>query len=178
METFMKRSFGLGALWGFAVTSLLGTLLHFLYDWLGRAPWIAPVSAVNESTFEHMKLLFVPMLLYTAVQSRFFRDRTDFFCVKLKSILLGLLLIPVLFYTYNGAIGKSPDPVNIAIFFISAAIASIYEVRAFKSRTAVCRHPRLAVAILLVTAALFGLFTFFPPEIGLFRDPLTGTYGL
>lgn len=27
----------------------------------------------------------------------------------------------VLFYTYNGAIGKSPDAVNIAIFFAAAA---------------------------------------------------------
>ena len=174
----MKRPFGLWALWGFAVTSLLGTLLHFLYDWLGGAPWIAPVAAVNESTFEHMKLLFFPMLIYAAVQSRFFKSQSDFFCVKLRSILLGLSLIPILFYTYNGAIGKSPDPVNIAIFFISAAIAYIYEVRAFKNGTTACRHPRLAVATLLVLAVLFVLFTFFPPEIGLFRDPLTGGYGV
>ena len=174
----MKRTVWLWELVGFAVSALLGTLLHFLYDFSGEALWAAPFSGVNESTWEHMKLLFWPMLLFSIAQAFFFRERKDFLCIKLRGILLGLILIPALFYTYNGAIGKSPDPVNIAIFFISAAIASIYEVRAFKNRTAVCRHPRLAVAILLVTAALFGLFTFFPPEIGLFRDPLTGTYGL
>ena len=118
----MKRSIGLWQLMGYAVTALGGTLLHFLYDWLGRAAWIAPFSGVNESTWEHMKLLFWPMFIYAIVQSFFFRDREDFFCVKLRGILLGLVLIPVIFYTYNGVIGQSPDWINIAIFFVSAAV--------------------------------------------------------
>ncbi|MBR7099452.1 MAG: hypothetical protein IKC59_08555 [Clostridia bacterium] len=80
----MKRSIGLWQLFGFAVTSLLGTLLHFLYEWLGEAVWIAPISGVNESTWEHMKLLFWPMLLYAIAESFFFRDRKDFWCVKLR----------------------------------------------------------------------------------------------
>ena len=121
----MKRSTGLWALMGFAVTSLCGTLLHFLYDWLGEAIWIAPFSGVNESTWEHMKLLFWPMLIFAVAQSFFFHDLTNFWCVKLRGILLGILLIPIIFYTYNGAIGKSPDWINIAIFFISAAVAYI-----------------------------------------------------
>ena len=95
----MKRSIGLWQLMGFAVTSLGGTLLHFLYDWLGNAVWAAPFSSVNESTFEHMKLLFFPMLIFAVVQSFFFRDRKDFWCVKLLGILLGLSLIPINFYT-------------------------------------------------------------------------------
>ena len=174
----MKRSIGLWQLWGFAVTSLGGTLLHFLYDWLGAARWIAPFSGVNESTFEHMKLLFWPMLIFAIVQSFFFGDRGDFWCVKLKGILLGLVLIPVLFYTYNGVIGRSPDWLNIAIFFICAAITYIYETRQFNSAATACKRPKLAIALLCVIAALFAVFTFAAPEIGLFKDPLTGTYGI
>ena len=174
----MKHSVGLWQLWGFAVTSLGGTLLHFLYDWLGGAKWIAPFSGVNESTWEHMKLLFWPMLLFAFVQGFFFRGYKSFPCVKLRGILIGLLLIPVLFYTYNGAIGKSPDFVNIAIFFLSAAVAYIYEVRALQGDRVTCKHPRRAVGMLLFLALLFVLFTYFPPRIGLFRDPLTGTYGI
>ena len=109
---------------GFCVTALGGTLLHFLYEWTGGAVWAAPFSGVNESTWEHMKLLFWPMLVFAIVQSRSFRDRKDFWCVKLRGILLGLTLIPILFYTYNGAIAPSPDWLNIAIFFISAACRS------------------------------------------------------
>ena len=174
----MKRSIGVWQFCGFAATSLGGTVLHFLYGWLGEAIWIAPFSGVNESTWEHMKLLFFPMLIYAAVQSFFFREYENFWCVKLRGILLGLTLIPVIFYTYNGVIGRSPDWINIAIFFISAAIVYIYETRLFKSEKITCRSPKTAVAALLLIALLFVIFTFAAPEIGIFKDPLTGTYGI
>ena len=174
----MKRSTKLWQLFGFAVTSFCGTVLHFLYEWLGGAVWIAPFSGVNESTWEHMKLLFWPMLFFSIVQSLFFRDRSDFWCVKLRSILLGLFLIPVLFYTYNGAIGKSPDWLNIAIFFVSAAIAYLYEAWLFRAEKLPCRSSKLPIAVLSLIALFFVLFTFAPPELGLFMDPLTGSYGI
>ena len=158
--------------------SFLGTLLHFLYDLTGEAAWVAPFSGVNESTWEHMKLLFWPMLLFAIVQSRFFSDQKNFWCVKLRGILLGLTLIPILFYTYNGVIGKSPDWLNITIFFVSAALAYGYEARLFrKQKTAFCT-PKWAMGILLFIALLFVLFTFRTPELGIFRDPLTEWYGI
>ena len=174
----MKRSIRLWQLWGFAVTALGGTLLHFLYDWLSQAAWVAPFSGVNESTWEHMKLLFWPMLLFAIVQSLFFRDREDFWCVKLRGILLGLMLIPVIFYTYNGAIGKSPDWLNILIFFTSAAISYIYETRLFNAKRLVCRSPRSAILLLFIIFLFFVIFTFWTPEIEIFRDPLTDIYGI
>ena len=174
----MKREIGIWQLLGYALTSVGGTLLHFLYEWTGEAVWSAPFSGVNESTWEHMKLLFFPMFIFAIVQSFFFRDRENFWCVKLRGILLGLVLIPVLFYTYNGVVGSSPDYINIAIFFISAAIAFIFETRQFKCGTTVCKHPRLAVVTLCVIALLFVIFTFATPEIDIFKDPLTGTYGI
>ena len=173
----MKQKVNLWQLLGFAVTSLGGTLLHFLYEWLGEAKWIAPFSGINESTWEHMKLLFWPMFIYAIVQSFFFKDSEDFWCVKARGILSGLILIPVLFYTYNGVIGKSPDWLNIAIFFISAAIAYIYEVKLLNEKKLLCRSKKMSLAILIIIAILFVVLTFITPEIGIFKDPLTGTYG-
>ena len=163
---------------GFAVTSLFGTILHFLYDLLGGAAWIAPFSGVNESTWEHMKLLFWPMLIFAAVQSLFFRNKADFWCIKARGIFLGITLIPVIFYTYNGVIGKSPDWINIAIFFITAAITYLYEWRQLSRESTDCKHPKIAIALLLALAALFVIFTFRTPELAIFRDPLTGSYGI
>lgn len=174
----MKRSIGLWQLMGFAVTSLVGTLLHFLYDWTGESLWVAPFSGVNESTWEHMKLLFWPMFLYAVLQSFFFKEQENFWCVKLKGVLLGLALIPVLFYTYNGVIGKSPDWVNIGIFFIVAAASYLFETKRYTSETIPCTRPKLAFALLSLIAVLFVLFTFRTPEIGLFQDPITGYYGI
>ena len=174
----MKRTIELWQLVGFAITSLGGTILHFLYEWLENAVWIAPISGVNESTWEHMKLLFVPMFIFAIVQSFFFKDREDFWCVKLRGIILGIILIPVLFYTYNGVVGRSPDWINIAIFFISAAISYIYETRLFNEKTLLCRSQKRCVVTLGIIAICFVLFTFVTPEIGIFKDPLTGSYGI
>ena len=174
----MKRSIGVAQFLGFSVTSLGGTILHFLYDRLGQAAWIAPFSGVNESTWEHMKLLFWPMLVYAVAQRLFFKERKDFWCVKLRGALAGLGLIPVIFYTYNGVIGRSPDWINIAIFFVCAAIAYIYETQLFKSEKLRCASPKWAFACLLMLGLLFIVFTFLTPRIGIFRDPLTGTYGI
>ena len=174
----MKQSVAIWQLAGFAATSLFGTLLHFLYEWTGEAVWAAPFSGVNESTWEHMKLLFWPMLIYAVVQSFFFRESKNFPCVKLRGILLGLALIPIIFYTYNGVIGASPDWINIAIFYIAAAIAYIYEARLFKSGKAECQKSPLAVCILAFIALCFIAFTFAAPELGIFKDPLTGEYGI
>ena len=174
----MKKASWLWGLFGFAFTVLCGTVLHFLYGWLNDSAFIAPFSAVNESTFEHMKILFWPMLLFAVIQSFFFREKSDFWCVKLHSILIGIFLIPLLFYTYNGAIGSSPAWLNIAFFFISAAAAYTYEVLIFKSNKGTCKNPKLASIVLYIIMLSFILFTFAAPKIELFRDPITGSYGI
>ena len=163
---------------GFVAVSFGGTLLHFLYDWLSESVLIAPFSGVNESTWEHMKLLYFPLLLFAFIERRFFKERSDFWCVKLAGTLLGLTLIPVLFYTYNGVFGTSPDWINISIFFLAAAAVFLWETRLFNRRSLPCRHPLSALILLLFIGVLFVVFTFFPPHIPLFQDPITGGYGI
>ena len=174
----MKRSIGVWQFAGFAAVSLGGTLLHFLYEWLGKAAWIAPFSGVNESTWEHMKLLFWPMLIYAIAESFFFRGRRDFWCVKARGILLGLALIPVIFYTYNGVIGKSPDWLNIAIFFVAAALGFVYEITLYNKKPPIFCRKGLAALTLVALAAAFVVFSFAAPHLGIFRDPITGGYGI
>ena len=174
----MKRSIGIWQFAGFAVTSFGGTILHFLYEWLGSAVWIAPFSGVNESTWEHMKLLFWPMLIFAIFERLFFKGKTNFWWIKLKGIALGLLLIPVLFYTYNGAVGKSPDWLNITIFFVSAAVAYLWESKQLQKSRAPGFSNQWALILIGLIGALFVIFTYAPPTIGLFRDPITGGYGI
>lgn len=174
----MKRDVLLWQLAGFSLSSLGGTLLHFLYDWTNEALLVAPFSGVNESTWEHMKLLFFPLFIFAIIQSRFFKEYENFWCVKLVGIVAGLITIPVLFYTYNGIFGTSPDWVNITIFFIAAAVAFWVETRLFKKNSLRCRWSRLAFVALCLIGILFVALTFVPPLIPLFRDPLTGQYGV
>lgn len=174
----MERDLHLWQFAGFSLTALSGTLLHFLYDWTNQSVLIAPFSAVNESTWEHMKLLFFPLFIFAIIQIFFFKEYKNFWCVKLIGILIGLFLIPIIFYTYNGVIGKSPDWINISIFFISAAITFIVETFLFKKEDFNCKSPRLAFVTICVICIMFIVFTFITPQIELFKDPITETYGL
>ena len=174
----MKHKNELWGLFGFAVSTFFGTLLHFAYDLSGESALVAPFSGVNESTWEHMKLLFWPLLLFAIVQSFFFRDRKDFWCVKLWATLTGLALIPVLFYTYNGVIGKSSDPINISIFFLSAAASFLVEVWLLRREKPLRCSPRISLVLIFLLAALFVFFTFRTPQLAVFLDPITGTYGI
>ena len=174
----MKRSIVTWQLLGYAVTVFLGSLLHFVYGWSGGSRWAALFGSVNESTFEHMKLFFFPAFAFALFERRFFRDDGAFWCVKLRGILRGIVLIPALYYTLNGVFGKTPDWVNIATFFLAAAGAFLWETRRFRRGGVSCRSGTAALCLLWGIAILFWVGTFFPLRIPLFRDPATGGYGL
>lgn len=175
----MKRNILRWQFIGFVFTGIFGVLLHFAYEWSGENPVIAIFSGVNESTWEHMKLLFFPLFIYSLIEARILRDEyPNFWCVKLKGTLLGLLMIPIVFYTANGVFGKTPDWFNITIFFISAAITFVYETKLLKRDKIFCLFEKGAFIVFVILAALFAIFTFFPPNIPIFMDPITKLYGI
>ena len=174
----MKRSINFWQGIGFIAVSLFGTVLHFLYGWTDSSI-VALFSAVNESTWEHMKLLFFPMFLFaTAEYFIVGKNYENFWAVKLKGVLIGLLLIPTYFYTLNGVFGKTPDWVNIAIFFIAVAVAFLSETIMLKGKKQGFRFEKLAVVTLFIIAGLFFVFTFYPPKIPIFQDPISNSFGL
>ena len=174
----MKRSLFLWQLAGLTFTAVLGTLLHFVYDWTGILS-LTPISAVNESTWEHMKILFFPMLIFALIQNKFFaKEYKNFWQVKCVGILFGTALIPIFFYTFNGAIGVSPDWFNVLIFFLSAFFAYAIEYVLFRKQWLIGGSSLWAIIILTVFAAAFIVFTYFPPPIPLFQDPISKLYGI
>ncbi len=174
----MKRKICIWQFIGFITVSLIGTLLHFLYDWTGNN-FIALFSAVSESTWEHMKLLFFPIFVFDIVESFYIgKDYENFWCIKFIGTIIGLLTIPTLFYTLNGIFGTTPAWINISIFFISTAAAFIVECMLFRKGNMPCKISLWAFSALCLIAIAFGIFTFMPPDIPLFRDPVVGELGL
>ena len=105
---------------GFLFVGALGVLLHFVYEWSGDSPWAAAFSAVNESTWEHIKLLYLPLFLFSVVEvSLLGRNYPHLPAVRALSALTGLALIPVLFYTYTGVLGRDFVWADVAIFFLA-----------------------------------------------------------
>lgn len=152
------------------ITVLLGVLLHFLYDWSDKNAFVALFSAVNESTWEHLKLLFFPFLLISIAEYFIYKpDFKKFFSARCIGMLCGLLSIIVIFYTYTG-IYKNVDWVNIAIFVVSVILSFFVSYKMYKKAEVVIPSA-LSIGIFLTLAILFFIFTFYPPDINLFIDP-------
>ena len=174
----MKKAIPYWQMGGFIFTAVVGTLLHFLFDWTGGSAVAALFSAVNESIWEHLKLLFYPMVAVAAVEYFFWGKEVDsFWCIKVIGILMGLVLIPVVYYTYTGILGVKADWFNITIFFLAAGIVYWAETKLFQGGFTCPMGSKLAVVLICVIAAAFTVLTFAPPHIPFFQDPLTETYG-
>ncbi len=176
----MRKRLFFWELAGFLLTSAVGSLLHFVYEWSGGSLAAAVISAVNESTWEHMKLLFVPIFLFSVVQACVLgKDYPNFLAVRAVSILVGLLLIPVLYYTYTGVWGQMRDWANIAVFFLAALGAFLLDFYLLRrNRLSAPWQQVLGLIVLWALAFCIVWCTFRPPHIALWRDPLTGTYGI
>lgn len=148
--------------------AILGSLNHFLYDWTGGSSLAALFCPINESPWEHLKLLFFPFLfvtLGTAALYRF-RDRRFFYC-RFLGVVCGMAFTLVTFYTYTGIWGSHALILDLLIFFLSVVLsfsAAQFFFRALK------QIPSANVIFTLWGAGIFFFFVFtcFPPGIPLF----------
>lgn len=150
---------------------IAGTLAHFLYEWSGKNYIVGLVTPVNESIWEHMKLVFFPMLLYGLFM--IFRFKEDYPCITSAfclGILAGTLLIPLLFYTYTSILGKDFFILDIGTFIVSVLVAFLLFYRLTRS----CRlepYTFLLCVLVCILFVCFVIFTYSPPDAGIFQVP-------
>ena len=176
----MKRELRRWEIVGFAVTGLVGTLLHFVYGWSDGSRVAAAFSAVNESTWEHMKLLFFPVFFFSVIQVCFLgRNYPNVLSARAAGTLAGLVLIPTLFYTYTGVFGRHWLWADIAVFLIAAAAVYAVDFLLLERRRPGGLWRQVAgLLVLWLLAFLFIYFTFRSPQLPLWQDPVTGLYGI
>lgn len=161
---------------GIFFVSVLGTFAHFFYEWSGNNRLIALICPVNESTWEHMKLLFFPMLLYTFFPGKKriyeYMKKASKNIVSSSAMLFGNLfgsfLIPVFFYTYSGILGYNITWIDIAIFYLCVILAFLFAGWMNTRETGrFCRS--LLFGVVLLFLIFFFVFSFYPPDIALFQ---------
>ncbi len=148
---------------------ILGVLLHFTYEWSGENRIVGFFSAVNESTWEHLKLIFFPMLILTICdlfnckenKSKLIQNRT-------LGILAGILTIIFLFYAIWGVLGTRYDFINIGTYFVGVFVSFYTENKLsnklFGISTITC------IIILIYLTISFVAFTYNNSNIGIFFD--------
>ena len=175
----MKKTVLIWELVGIIIIILLGSMLHFVFDWSGQWKPIAFIAAVNESVWEHLKLGFWPALLYAVLEYRYLKKSTNNFLIaKTMALYLIPISIVILFYSYTAILGYNVLVIDILVFAIAVAISQLASYKLLTSRQLSQRVNRFALIALVVIVLMFLLFTFFPPHIFIFRDPITGGYGI
>ena len=176
----VRRQLNKWELIGFVFVGVMGALLYYAYGWSGNSALVAAFSGVNDSTWEHMKLLFLPYFAFTMVQYPSFAEPyRNFFAAKAAAGLAGALLIPLLHYTVAGMFGAPPTWLNVLIFFL--ADAAMYALSRYLLNAFLLRGPlwqALGFALLWAPLFAFVYFTYQPPYLPLFRDPQTFQYGV
>lgn len=141
---------------------ITGTLAHFVYDWSGHNYIAGFFFPVSESTWEHMKLCFFPMLFYALYLNRKHKGgQPCVTCALPAGILTGTFAIPVLFYAYTAVLGRNFLPLDIGVFMISVLLAFTVVYRLALS----CNGRRFAGILWLAVAVLglcFAWFTYHP----------------
>ena len=155
-------------------TAVLGTLLHFTYQWSGNNDFVALFSAVNESTWEHLKLLFMPMFLFTLWEYTKLSPHYDNYLItKALGIIAGLITIPLVFYGYTAILGTNYLILDILTFCLGVLIAHIVSYLLLAHGYFSGKIGKIVGgALLLSLVVAFFWFTYYPPDLKIFADPL------
>jgi hypothetical protein len=157
----------------------LGSALHFTFDLSGNQQIVGVFSAVNESVWEHLKLAFWPALFYMIIEYRLLKKlANNFFFSKTLGACLMIIIIPIVFYTYTAVTGESIFIIDISIFVIAVIIGQLSSLKLLTHRKLPENFNRISLIALVLLALVFILVTFYPPQLPIFRDPITGKYGI
>lgn len=165
---------------GFIFTVIIGSLLHFTYKFFDENIIIGYFSPVNESTWEHLKLLVTPVIIFSLFEYFMYgKDLDNFIIVKALSILLGIFTIIVSFYTYTGILGNNYLLLDIATFILGVFVTYYFSYKMLQTKFLYKENSNyIGIFIIFLIVFFMMYFTINPPKINLFLDPITNTYGI
>ena len=154
------------------VTSIiLGTLLHFTFEWSGKNELIAIFSAINESVWEHLKLTFYPMLFFSIIGYFYLRKiSNNYIEAQAIGIFSSIIFIITIFYTYTGILGTNFFIIDIIIFILSMIFGGYVEYNLMIIENQSTKISKiLSCSIILFFLICFIIFTFNSPNVKLFQ---------
>lgn len=158
---------------------ILGTILHFTYEWFNYNVIVGLFSTINESVWEHLKLLFYPMFFISIIgYFKIGRKLCNYWYAQMYGIVFALIFVVVFFYTYTGIIGTNFFIIDIFTFVFAVLIGEYISYKIMNSEEQSTKATKImSIIILVVLTIYFVLFTFVTPRINYFKDPVNGSYG-
>ena len=173
-EKLFKRS----EIAGPFIVFIIASLLHFIYD-LSPNVLTSLFGAVNESVWEHIKIFTIAYLFYGFIEMLLIRPAFKRFVVaKTLGVIAQGALIPLVYYAYTIFIQKPLLIVDLLIGFLSAVSGFLVSYRLYKSDREIEKYFLTSIMVLFLILMSLLCFTYFPPEAELFRDVVTGEFGI
>ena len=163
---------------GTFIVFLLTVLLHFVYGWYPKFI-VSIVAPVNESIWEHMKLIYTSFIFYGIFEYLVIRKK-----VKFNNYLFQLFLVPVIgiisyliiYLPIYNIIGENII-INISLLFLIIILEEVISFYILNMNKLKYGNILGAIGIIL-GYVLFFYFTYYPPHNYLFLDTQTNSYGI
>lgn len=156
-ETLKRLTVG-GILW----TLILGTASHFFYQWSGECFAVGLIAPVNETVWEHLKLLFFPGLLFILGERIYLGERgRDLFYRRLTGLWAGLASMPLIYYSYTFFTGRNYLWADIGIFLISVLITFLVPWHLKDKMSGLREEKRNKIILLGLLLAFFSVSVIF-----------------
>ena len=156
----------------------VGSLFHFLFNLSNQNTLIALFAPINESVWEHLKMLWFPYILTAFFEKQFIKSE-NFFFSKLCGGAVGIASITVIFYAYSTIARKHFLLMDIVCFILGVLFAFLtsYKINE-KQNNKYKKFEMLSLVLIIAISILFFTFTFAPPKTELFKDSTNNTYGI
>lgn len=158
---------------------LLCFLFHFLFDWLPSSI-TAIFFPVNESIWEHMKLLFSAVVFYGIIDyiilQKFKIKYNNFFTSLFVSAITIIPIYLIMFLPIYYKIGENMI-ITIGIMLLSIIFSQIINFKIFKKN----KFDKLNIfsfILIIISYIIFAYLTYFPIKKPLFFDIKEEKYGL
>jgi hypothetical protein len=136
-------------------------------------------AAVNESVWEHLKLVFWPSLFWAILETKKLqKNASEYWSAKGYGFLVAPVLIIAIFYTYTAVIGHNILILDIGTFIIAIVLGQLATAKLLNAKSTIFLGRGIGLGLLLCQLAAYSIFTFYPPEFFLFEDSRNGTSGI
>lgn len=166
---------------GIPILFIIGSLMHFLYEISGKNIFVGLISAVNESIWEHSKMVLWPVICWWSIYYMINGKKNNininkWFTAGLIALLTALLTIPMIYYFYTGAFGVEILIIDISILFFAVLFGQILGFHFYKYYKGI--KASISIRIFIILILVFAIFTLYPPKLPLFKDGQSGGYGI
>ena len=157
---------------------LLSALFHFIYDWFPSF-FTSLFFPVNESIWEHNKIIVASFLLLAIVEKLYYKKRKKVIFAEAISSLICMILVMIIFTPIYLYILKTNDNmvVTLAIFIFPITVSQIVSYYLLK-KDYNSKSEELGVILFAIFFLINIIFTYYPPNVAIFYDYTNNIYGL